>query len=460
MLVARFFNPGQSVMAGLSGGADSVTLLHLLIRLSEEMDLRLTACHINHNLRGQESDSDSAFCDELCDRFEIPLIQVDLEVAALAKARKIGLEEAGRLARHTIMEQIAEDEDFDLIALGHHADDQVETILFRLFRGTGPDGLAGIPARRGRIVRPLLNFNRAQILDYLRANKLTYCEDSSNLDESFSRNHICQSILPSIEKRFPSAPEAVLRLGKIQAEESHYLDQLTENRFGRLVKFSPGGAAIINCRRFTGEPVMFKRRLIRKALERVSGLLQNIDYDTIERILELSTTSSGASSLSGGLRAKVERGEMFISLGAGVRLKKVALSGSLKTHLPEIASYIKMKEIAASEAHLARKRNGLTVYLNPSALEGNLVVRSASTGDSFRPLGMKGAKSLGDFFTDLKVPTPLRREIPLLCDRRGIVWVAGYQIADRVKLDANAIRKHHKNKQIGALEVKIIREKY
>jgi len=208
-----------------------------------------------------------------------------------------------------------------------------------------------------------------------------------------------------------------------------------------------------------GEPVLFQRRLIRKAVERVSGLLQNIDYDTIERIIELARKSSGAASLSGGMRAKIERGEMFITLGAGVRLKKVALRGSQKIHLPQIASYLMMREIAASQAHLVRKRRGLTVYLNPSALEGNLIVRSTSAGDRFCPLGMKGAKSLGDFFTDSKVPVPLRREIPLLCDRCGIVWVAGYQIADRVKLDASTIRKHHNKNQVGAMEVRIVREK-
>ncbi|MFQ5606926.1 MAG: tRNA lysidine(34) synthetase TilS [Candidatus Zixiibacteriota bacterium] len=449
--IASFFREGQSVLIGLSGGADSVTLLHLMARLSERIHLNLSVCHINHHLRGDESDSDSAFCDELCEQLEIPFIQVDIEIAELARRRKVGLEEAGRLARYAIFEEIARQDEIDLIALGHHADDQVETILFRLFRGTGPDGLSGIPARRGRIVRPLLEFSRAQILDFLLDNKLDHRVDSSNLDETFTRNYIRSAILPEIESRFPAARGAMLRLANIQSEESAHLDQQTEKLMPRVVRFSPGGTAIIDCARFNREPGWLKRRLVRKALESVGGELQDTDYETVERLVELSSREKGGLSLTGPLRAKVERGQMFLSQGGGVRLETRAVCPGQRTPLPEISSYVRTREVAAESARLTRQPNGLTVYLNPLALKGGLTVRSVARGDRFGPLGMKGSKPLGDFFTDHKVPTSLRGEVALLSDQIGIIWVAGYEIADRVKLN--------KEGQTGALEVKVVREK-
>ncbi len=455
------FEEGESVLIGLSGGADSVALTDLLLRLSETMGLCLTACHINHQLRDTESDEDCLFCEDLCDRLEIPFIQADINVAAIAKKRKMGLEEAGRVIRYNVFSQIAAEDEIDRIALGHHADDQVETILFRLFRGTGPAGLAGVPRQRGKIIRPLLSFSKEEILKYLKKRHLKFREDSSNLDTRFSRNAIREDILPEIEKHFPTARQAILRLRNIQTEESEYLGFETRRLYESLVSITPGGSCIIDLARFNQQSRWAKRRILRWTLDEMTGVPSGVSLETIDRVLEIAVAETGGASLQQGFRAKVERGDMFIFTNIDVKIKRRTFEIDSSLELPEVNSFLHSRVIPIKDAILTRQNRGLTVHLNRQALKGKLHVRSARNGDRFNPLGMSGTKTVGDFLTDLKIPTPLRSEIPVLCDTNGIIWVIGYQIDNRVRIDRARIKPQTEEiaetSKDEALEIEIVR---
>jgi len=454
------FVEGDSVLIGLSGGADSVALADMLVRLSGPMNLYLTACHINHHLRGDESEEDCCFCEDLCDNWEIPFVQADVDVAKIARRRKMGLEEAGRIIRYNLFTQIADEEEINKIALAHHADDQVETILFRLFRGTGPAGLSGIPRQRGKIIRPLLSHTREEIVTYLEKRHLSYREDSSNLDTKFARNAIRQEILPQIERHFPAVRRAILRLRDIQADESEFLGFQTRRMFEDLVSLTPGGSCIIDLARFNQQSRWMKRRVLRWTLDEMTGIPCGVNLDTIDRLLKIALAETGGASLPQGFRVKVERGDMYIFSSVRTSIKRRDFEINACLDLPEVNSFLRSQLIPRRDAILTRQNNGLTVHIEPQALSGKLFVRSARNGDRFNPLGMSGTKTVGDFLTDLKIPTPLRSEIPVLCDSEGIIWVIGYQIDDRVKISAGA-EVGGEATQVGeyALEIEIVRRK-
>lgn len=431
------FPRGSSVLIGLSGGADSVALTRLLAELAAKQELELSACHINHRLRGAESESDSEFCEALCDSLEIPYIAVEIDVAELARSQKLGIEEAGRAARHFVFENLAEEEGIDLIALGHHADDQVETALFRLFRGSGPLGLLGIPRRRGRIIRPLLNYRREEIVKYLHDNGQSWREDISNLEESYTRNFIRNSVLPLIRTRFGAVDLAILRMIEINQAEEDQLDSELARVAPKVARFSPGGCGIVDIARFNKLGLWLKRRILRWTLETVAAGFVSVDFATIERLISVCDSGAGGASLPGTLRAKVERGALYITVSSGVKLKKRALKdidSQKELALNEINAKLVCKPAKESQVRFERLKQGRKVFIDRSALVGNLSLRSLKTADRFTPLGMRGSRKLGEFLTDQKVPTALRGEIPLLCDDKGIIWVAGFQIADRVKL--------------------------
>jgi tRNA(Ile)-lysidine synthase len=463
-LLESDFEKEESVLIGLSGGADSVALTDMLVRLSETMNLSLTCCHINHHLRGAESEEDCLFCEELCDRWEIPFVQADIDIEAIARRQKMGLEEAGRIIRYNIFAQITAEDNIDRIALAHHADDQVETMLFRLFRGTGPAGLSGIPRQRGKIIRPLLSHTKEEIVKYLRKRRLSFREDSSNSDVRFSRNAIRQEILPAIEKHFPAVRPAMLRLCNIQTDESEHLGFQTRFMYDELVSVTPGGSSIIDLARFNQQSRWMKRRVLRWTLDEMTGIRCGVSLDTIDGLLRIASSETGGVSLKQGFRAKVERGDMYIFSTVPVSIKRRLFELDTLLELPEVNSQMRSKIIPLQEAVLTRQNKGLTVHIDPRKLEGKLYVRSARNGDRFSPLGMSGTKTVGDFLTDLKIPTPLRPEIPVLCDNNGIVWVIGYQIDDRVRIGSGiGVKAGNESvtNQSGqdALEIEIVRQK-
>ena len=215
---------GDRVLVALSGGPDSVALLQMLVRLKPHYQLQLAAVYVNHQIRKLPALAEEKFCQSLCKKLKVSLTIHREDIPALAKQQKIGIEEAGRNFRYELFERLAREQKFTRIALGHHQNDRVETVLFRIIRGTGRTGLAGIPVKRDKYIRPLYDLTKAEILAYLKENRLAYCLDLSNERSDQSRNYIRNRLLPEIRKRLnPQVDRAILNLAETLAEEEKVL---------------------------------------------------------------------------------------------------------------------------------------------------------------------------------------------------------------------------------------------
>jgi len=427
----------EAVLVALSGGPDSVALLHILVKLRRPLRLRLSAVYVNHGIRKRAARQEEQFCRSLCEQLGVPLDIVSVDIPTLARKQKKGLEEAGRDYRYAVFEKLSHERQFDKIAMGHHADDQVETVLFRLTRGTGRSGLLGIPHRRGRIVRPLLDVSKAEILAYLRNTRQAFCLDASNRESKFRRNYIRNKLLPALRKNLnQSVDQAVLNLvDSLEAEEA-YLEQEVARAAAKSLSITIGGKLELDLKRFTGYDKWLRRRLLRRCLKAtcLSGL--GPDKRIVERLDKLVHASSGAVSLPGGFRAVVAGQKLVVHRVSAVRFKE-PLEPGCPLHLNGLHLTFSSRLVARRDVRLTRKPRARKVILDWARVHPPIEVRSLKPGDRFQPLGMTGSKKIGDYLIDRKVFRVYRDEVPVVCDKKGIIWLVGHELADRVKVDRN-----------------------
>lgn len=427
-------NQDDSILIALSGGPDSTALLRLLAGVRDKMNLTLGAIYVNHQLRKKAARAEENFCQELCDRFDLELDIATEDIKQLAKERGQSIEEAARDFRYDLFETLASEKGYDRIAVGHHLNDQAETIMFRIIRGTGLDGLAGMPARRGRIIRPLLGVTKNDILDYLKENDLAFCRDRSNESIKMSRNFIRNNLLRDIRKRLnPQVDEALVRLGELVKIDLNLLDRLAQAATRKCVRLTPGGKFELVLSRLSGYDGAVQRRLIRHCLRQLSPSNLAPEREVVERLIDLIGQDGMKISLPGRLTAKTETGKLFLYLAAKLKFSEAFEPGRrCKIPLPRLTFRARVAD--GSLVDLVRKARSRRITIDWQAVSPPLVVRSVKPGDRFQPLGMSGSKKISDFLIDTKWPEPKRDEVALVCDRKGIVWVAGHQIDDRVKL--------------------------
>jgi tRNA(Ile)-lysidine synthase len=430
----NLLSEGDLVLIGLSGGPDSVALLRLLASLRKPLRLSLAAVYVNHQLRPRAAAKEERFCQELCHRYGIDLTLVSENVTELAKKKNMSIEEASRDFRYSLYEFIANEDGHDRIALGHHADDQAETILFRIIRGTGPDGLAGIPVKRDKFIRPLLGVSKQGILDYLKKLGQAYCEDRSNRDVTYSRNFIRQKLLPSIRERLnPEVDGSLLRLSEIAVSESQFLERIVDKVVRKAVQISPGGKFILDLNIVCGYDDWLRRRLLRRCVRKLSGTISVPSREVVERLLGLVEGRSKAISLPDGLRALRVDDRLVLQAGrVGSFEQALKLDGRTRLELPSLSFTAELSEYDGEPVQKARRSN--KVELDWNRIEPPLSVRSIRAGDRFQPLNLAGTKKVGNYLTDSKVPTIFRDETVLVCDQIGIVWLVGFEIDERVKI--------------------------
>ncbi len=426
---------GDSVLVGLSGGPDSVAMLHLLCKLRGSMKLQVQAVYIDHSLRPKAAAEEEAFCRRLCKRLKVDLTIVREDVPAIARRHKKGLEEAARDVRYSIYAQLADDQDCNKIALGHHVDDNVETILFRILRGTGRTGLLGIPIRRGRIIRPLLHGTRKEILDYLKKEKLRFCLDESNVSDEYSRNYLRNRLLPDIRERLnPAVDSALLNLADTLAAEETFLAEYASVRIKKTLNRTAGGKIELDLTVFRTYDVWLRRRVLRHCIADClhSGTMPG--KDVIDRLDRLAMAGGKAVSLPGRLQAELVTDKLVV-----YRPEKISylsrLAPGQPCRLERLWLTLRCRQRPMDAVRVTRERRARTVLMDLAKLSPPLVVRNIRPGDRFRPLGMSGSRKVADYLIDRKVGRVYRDEIPLVCDKKGIVWLVGYEIADRVKVD-------------------------
>jgi tRNA(Ile)-lysidine synthase len=444
------FIPDTRIVVAISGGQDSCALLHALHTLRRDLAIDLHAAHLNHGIRGAESDQDAENVREFCHNLAIALSVEKADVPARAKQRKVSLQVAAREVRHAFLERIASEVGASQIALGHTRDDHIETILLNILRGTGIEGLQGLPPVAGIKIRPLRNVSRQETGEYCHQNGIAFREDSSNRSLRYRRNRVRTELLPELETYYnPEVRAAILRLSEIAAQEGSYLQEQAQERFQRVCLAETHDRIALSVEKLCVEHLAIQRRLVRMAIQRLKGSLHEIEFSLIERCLNAmnialeSGISTGFTLPGQGIRVMIGRQE--ICLTRFVRLapkppvyRELSIPG--ETHIHEWGLTIRCLEMRA-EPGMKLKAPEWTAYLDADALRFPLIVRSRLNGDVIAPLGMRGRhRKLQDIFTDRKVSLYERDRVPVIADSEGIVWVAGCVLSERVKIHAETER--------------------
>ena len=426
---------GDSVLVALSGGPDSVALLHLLTRLRRALSLKLHALYINHGLRPRQALLEEKFCRELCHRWHVGFQVVRADIPALAKKRKVGFEEAARDFRYRTLEELAVELSCDKIALGHQADDQVETVLFRMLRGTGRTGLLGIPVKRGKIIRPLIEIQRVEILRYLNRRRISYCHDSSNANLDYRRNYLRHKLLPQIRKRLnPKVDRALRDLSELLLAEEEFLAGMSSRVFHKIARPTPGGKLMLDLQIYLEYPLWLRRRVVRSALAELAQDRSGPDKEVVDRIDSAAQVGSGSLSAGGGVQVEIARQQIIFNGPAKVAVPREIPLDNRWVSLGGFGIEIRAQGGRRRGRKPPREKRSKKVTLDRATVEMPLIARTVRRGDQFVPLGMTGRKKVGDYLTDRKVPVARRDEVPVVCDDKGIVWLVGFEIADRVKI--------------------------
>jgi tRNA(Ile)-lysidine synthase len=445
-LIAR----GGRVVVALSGGPDSVALVHILRELERRGELVVAGvAHLNHQLRGDAADKDERFCRAMAASLNLPVEVGGADVRALAREQRRSIEDAARVARYAFLQEAADRLDADAIAVGHSRDDQAETFLLRLIRGSGPRGLAGILPKAGRVVRPLLEISRAELRAYLAERGIEYCEDVTNAYLDVPRNRVRHELIPYLEREFsPGIVDVLAREAAIAREDEDRLQKEAIDLAAYIVLRDIHGATV-DVEPLTSIHPSLAARVARIALaERAGGRF--IGFDHVEAFLEFARNGSAGAALSLPGQQVVHRGNR-LSLGpepTRPSAEPVGNSFRFPLSIPgEVTLATQGWSISAqpidglpegprsqrgSDGRVTGGGRGDAVAVAASALSLPLSVRSRRPGDRFRPLGLGGAqKKLQDFLVDRKVARETRDALPLVVDGADrIVWVVGQSVGE------------------------------
>lgn len=418
----QLIESGDGIVIGLSGGADSTALLTVLCALREEMSLRLHAVHVNHMLRGALADRDEAYAKSLCQQFGVPFTSFRTDVSALAAESGKSFELVGREVRYGHFEAIRQAECFQKIAVAHHLDDQGETVMLRLIRGSGLEGLLGIrPCRGGVIVRPLFDCSRQQIEDYCAAQGLEPMVDHTNADSAYSRNFIRNEIIPRIDGHFGgSLSKQLSKTAELLAEDSDFIEfQLAQHWQTHVCETLESVSIQLEALKALHPAI--GRRMIRRMYQNLAGDLIDFEQVHVTQVLALSDARGSRRFAFKGICFVAEYGKLSACkiMDEAVREPQLIIE--------ETDHATMMREPGSRER----------IYVDRATLSGTLHWRHRKPGDSFIPLGMQGRKKLKDFLIDEKVPLAERDKLWLLCDDEKIVWVVGYRQNEETRVTKN-----------------------
>ena len=424
---------GDGIVVAVSGGLDSMVLLDLLRRVETPGDLHLHVAHLDHGLR-PESDADARFVAARAKRLGLPAAVEVVDVAARARRSGRSVEQEGRAARYELFEGVRERAGCRWVAVGHHADDQAETMLLRLLRGSGPTGLGAMaPVRAPGVIRPLLGTTRARIREYASRMGIEFREDRSNQDLSVPRNRVRHQLLPGLRRHNPAVVDALARTASLLRDEDDYLDKVSRQAAREvLMKRDPEGVAI-DAPRLLGYHSAVRRRVLRQYIQEVAHHVP-VSRAAVEAVAEAAgSAASGPRSVAGGLRVQRTGATLILRRGAASDvLARVELPG--RTPVPERGVALEARFLDPARFDAVRPSlDGWRAAFDAGAAEGELSLRSPRPGDRLQPLGMGGRhKKLSDCFIDAKWPRILRPEALLLTRRPStpgskeeILWVAG-----------------------------------
>ena len=402
---------GCEVTVALSGGADSVCLLYALYELREEFKLRISAFHLNHCLRGEESDRDENFVIQLCDKLGVPITVERVDIKSQAEERGESIELCARNIRYKLFRQYAK----DLVAVAHTRSDNLETVIYNLTRGSGTKGIGGIPPVRDIFIRPLIECTRTEIESYLENRGIHFVTDSSNLSDDYSRNYIRHNIVPALKMINPSVEQTVGVNSESLREDADFLSSMATKIYSIISKDDRLDAKML----LEQHPAVAKRVLSMLFFEQSKKSADGIHINRMYSVLK----NGGKASLACGLAAVCDTKEF-----------KIIAEGSCKQ-----CDYAYRTELVYGK--IQKDANVYNLLLKNTIdcdkIKGKLTVRTRNEGDSIKLLGRNCTKTLKKLYNELKLPLTEREILPVAADDEGVVWIYSVGIAERVRTDNN-----------------------
>ena len=436
--IIELITPGDKVLVAVSGGADSLALIYLLEKFSKELSYNLFVAHLNHLARGKESDEDEKFVEKVAGKLSLPIFidKIDIRNSSL----KYSFQESARILRYQFLEKTLKSIKGNKIALGHTADDNIETVLMNLLRGTGLRGLSGIPETTGNVIRPLLYFTRLELEAFLCDHNIAYRTDSSNSDTKYLRNKVRQEMIPFLKIFNPNISRSLLGLAEIARGEEQWMSEKIHELYSKLV-INQKGTIYLDVLEFEKQHLAMKRRLVREIFYQLSGSLRQFTALHVRQVLALFTQARVGSLLMfpEGVRVVCDYEKVIFSLNDDINLLDIVKRAS-RLLIPGITNIAQLDirfHAQFVELPLPESIDHMHAYFDFEKTGGNIQIRFFQPGDSFVPLGMKGHKKVKSFFIDQKIPRKKRPFIPILINGNDdIIWIYGERISDSFRVDA------------------------
>jgi tRNA(Ile)-lysidine synthase len=426
---------GDKIIVAFSGGPDSVFLLYLLKKYQKRLSVSLSAFHLNHLLRGKDALEDENFCTKFCSFHNIPFYSVRKNVKLFARNKKISVEEAGRIVRYSELDRLLKKSGFNKIATAHHSDDNSETVLLNLIKGTGLKGISGIPFKRGNVIRPILVLTKKEILNYLESKNLKFRTDNSNFEVDQERNFIRNILLPLIRTNLnPSVEKALFNSSQNFKSIYSYLLNSSGSFFNETrLESSVLTIPLKKLSLLNDDLLTFS---LKELVER--NFLGNLTFKDISSLKTLISQQTGKKiNLSSNLIAYKERDKLIISLNNHSEIDKnnyLEISLGEEKFLNNLS--VSIKPVDISDVSIGKDKSHEFISAD-HILNGKFVIRNWQNGDRFIPIGMKGSKKISDYLNELKIESSKKKNQLVLLNGKKIVWVIGHRLDDRFKVSFN-----------------------
>jgi tRNA(Ile)-lysidine synthase len=452
----NLFRANDRILIGVSGGPDSVALLSLIYNTSRTNPpySEIFIAHLNHSIRGRESDEDEQFVTTLAEKYGVPLITEKRDIVEIARERKISLEEAARDERYKFFENAAEKAGANVIAVGHNADDNAETVLHRIIRGTGITGVSGIRPKRKltpvstvTLVRPLLFTWRKDIIAYLKEEDLSYRIDSTNIEKDKLRNRIRLELIPHLEENYNAKiKKSLATLGETALQNSDYLEEKTKALFEDVLvnRETPIETITLDINKLKGSPQILQQMIIKEAIVRLDIPLKKLSNRNYKDILNTLNSKKPLANniVKEYLNVRREGNELHLSKNKYCA-EESPVFGETEIDAPGVTELVGMNCRVKTEIReikngfLEEFKQNKTNYeeaIDYDKVSMPLTVRTRKAGDRFQPLGSRGTKKIKDFFIDNKVPVIERDTVPIVTMNGEPIWIVGFRIDDRIRI--------------------------
>ncbi|MDP9751602.1 tRNA lysidine(34) synthetase TilS [Thermoanaerobacter pentosaceus] len=434
----KMIKENDKIVMGVSGGPDSLCMLDILYNLKDLFNLKLYVVHVNHMIRGEEARRDAQFVENICCKLKLPFFLFEKDVKKIAKEMGYSEEEAGRYVRYQAFEEVLKEVKGNKIAVAHNKNDVVETVFLNLIRGAGMTGLIGIKPVNGNIIRPLIEIERKEIEIYLKEKGLKPAIDFTNYEDLYKRNKVRLKLIPFINETFEvDIIKNIYRMAKIILEENDYLEKECEKIFNEVCYFNQE-EIFADIEKLRVQHHAIQRRLVRLMYQKLKGDIYGLEYIHVEDVLSLldKPTSSKID-----LPFEIEALKSYNNLIMRKVKQKEVKTFWAKLNIPGITNIDGIGQFKTTVLGIEEVKKldigKYTKFFDYDKIQKDVVIRNRQAGDVFSPLNMGGSKKLKEFFVDEKIPREIRNSIPLLAIGNEIVWVVGYRMSDKFKVDKN-----------------------